>query len=166
MELTREQKESGLLAGIQPAVAGLPVSGLGALQGVACSVEKAYFNVGLVQMGDQGADVQALQVDLRDMGYYTGNLDGAFGPLTESAVRAFQQAAGLAVDGIVGPETKRALCDVLEASGGTGGGNGGGGGGNGGGASGGAGIGWRKLSLYVGVAGVLGLSLAAIKQRS
>jgi hypothetical protein len=35
--------------------------------------------------------------------------DGAFGPLTEKAVKAFQQSAGLSADGIVGPKTWPAL---------------------------------------------------------
>lgn len=35
--------------------------------------------------------------------------DGIFGPLTEQALRSFQQHSGLAVDGIAGPETMSAL---------------------------------------------------------
>ncbi len=36
-------------------------------------------------------------------------VDGIFGPRTATAVRSFQQALGITVDGIVGPLTWRAL---------------------------------------------------------
>jgi peptidoglycan hydrolase-like protein with peptidoglycan-binding domain len=38
-------------------------------------------------------------------------VDGSFGPVTEMAVKQFQQGAGLSVDGIVGPATWAALPD-------------------------------------------------------
>ncbi|MGC4086837.1 MAG: peptidoglycan-binding domain-containing protein [Polyangiaceae bacterium] len=41
--------------------------------------------------------------------YYDGGIDGAFGPLTDKAVRAFQGNNRLAVDGIAGPQTRSAL---------------------------------------------------------
>ncbi|GAB3952427.1 hypothetical protein GCM10028832_06770 [Streptomyces sparsus] len=42
-------------------------------------------------------------------GYDAGAEDGFFGPTTEAAIKAFQQDVGLAVDGIVGPNTWRVL---------------------------------------------------------
>lgn len=40
--------------------------------------------------------------------------DGNFGPMTEEQVRNFQEVEGIAIDGVVGPETWGALQDVLE----------------------------------------------------
>lgn len=42
-------------------------------------------------------------------GLYQGAVDGLWGPITEKAVRDFQKAFGLEVDGIVGVETEEAL---------------------------------------------------------
>lgn len=50
-----------------------------------------------------------IQKALAALGHDPGPLDGAMGPRTRRAVRAFQQGAGLMVDGIPGPATFRAL---------------------------------------------------------
>jgi peptidoglycan hydrolase-like protein with peptidoglycan-binding domain len=55
------------------------------------------------------AQVRDLQSALTARGFNPGSADGIFGPKTDAAVRAFQQANGLAVDGIVGPQTLAAL---------------------------------------------------------
>lgn len=60
--------------------------------------------------GATGSDVRRLQrllVMIKEFDY-TG-IDGSFGPLTKAACESFQQGAGLAVDGIVGPATWAAL---------------------------------------------------------
>ena len=56
-----------------------------------------------------GSDVLDVQRILQMLGYYRGDLDGFYGPLTAAAVRAFQQDAGLVPDGIVGPRTYERL---------------------------------------------------------
>jgi peptidoglycan hydrolase-like protein with peptidoglycan-binding domain len=53
--------------------------------------------------------VRALQRRLRSLGQRPGPVDGRFGPLTEAAVERLQRDSGLSVDGIVGPQTRRAL---------------------------------------------------------
>lgn len=58
--------------------------------------------------GNRGADVLALQHLLRQHGQ-NPPVDGVYGAGTVSAVRAFQQAKGLAVDGVTGPATWAAL---------------------------------------------------------
>jgi murein DD-endopeptidase MepM/ murein hydrolase activator NlpD len=54
-------------------------------------------------------EVAALQVGLRQKGFYGGTVDGVLGAGTESGVRRLQRRAGLAVDGVPGPRTKSAL---------------------------------------------------------
>jgi peptidoglycan hydrolase-like protein with peptidoglycan-binding domain len=53
--------------------------------------------------------VRALQQRLDALGQQPGPIDGLYGPLTEAAVKRFQSSAGLAIDGIAGPQTQRAL---------------------------------------------------------
>lgn len=62
-----------------------------------------------LRRGSSGQAVQALQVALNERHPYHLATDGIFGPLTESAVRAFQRHMGLTADGIVGPQTWGAL---------------------------------------------------------
>ena len=61
-----------------------------------------------LKKGCRGDDVLALQILLRGRGYngnMNGTLDGIFGSNTEGAVKLFQKAKGLAVDGIAGKNT-------------------------------------------------------------
>ena len=54
-------------------------------------------------------DVAALQVAMNAVGLYPHPIDGITGPWTTGAVRSFQAAHGLGVDGMAGPETRAAL---------------------------------------------------------
>ncbi len=60
---------------------------------------------GTVSLGDKGASVTKLQKALRSTGHLQGGAVGVFGQQTLSAVKAFQKAKGLSVDGICGPAT-------------------------------------------------------------
>nr|MDD6335127.1 peptidoglycan-binding domain-containing protein [bacterium] len=44
-----------------------------------------------------------LQLRLSELGYYPYTVTGEFGSLTEKAVKAFQAANDLTVDGVFGP---------------------------------------------------------------
>jgi peptidoglycan hydrolase-like protein with peptidoglycan-binding domain len=55
------------------------------------------------------AKVAALQSALQGLRLYSGFVDGVKGPLTRHGIRALQQRRGLRVDGVAGPETRRAL---------------------------------------------------------
>ncbi len=59
--------------------------------------------------GDFGLDVSVLQFLLARAGYYDSALDGYYGPHLEAALEAFQSHAGLAADGVAGPQTLAAL---------------------------------------------------------
>lgn len=65
----------------------------------------------LLQRGDTGAPVLELQSQLTALGYWLGTPDGVFGDSTQQAVYAIQKAAGIPVDGVVGPETEAAIKD-------------------------------------------------------
>ena len=57
----------------------------------------------------QGDDVKELQTLLDKHGFPCGEIDDIFGPATDTAVRSFQKANGLTVDGKVGEKTWAAL---------------------------------------------------------
>lgn len=58
----------------------------------------------VLQKGDEGEEVEGLQQSLRDAGYDI-QVDGDFGKGTDRAVRAFQKAHNLIIDGRVGDKT-------------------------------------------------------------
>jgi len=62
----------------------------------------------VVSNGSSGHPIETLQYLLRERGHHVV-VNGAFGPLTEAAVKAFQASCGLAADGIVDPPTWEAL---------------------------------------------------------
>ena len=63
---------------------------------------------GILQLGDRGSQVSVLQESLAAAGF-SGGATGIFDEATQDAVRRFQQAKGLMVDGIVGSQTRAAL---------------------------------------------------------
>lgn len=70
----------------------------------------------MLKLGSSGPDVKALQQQLKDLGFDPNGVDGNFGAGTDKAVREFQQANGLGVDGKVGPGTLAALQSAAGAA--------------------------------------------------
>ncbi|MDZ7718551.1 MAG: peptidoglycan-binding domain-containing protein [Balneolaceae bacterium] len=64
--------------------------------------------------GSTGDEVKRIQRKLQEENHYHGPIDGIFGGGTESAVKAFQRAEELSVDGVVGPNTWKELFDEDE----------------------------------------------------
>src|ERR1035437_1383622 len=59
--------------------------------------------------GDNGSEVVQLQTLLINVGYTDIKADGAFGMMTENAVKDFQSKHNLSVDGIAGNSVMTAL---------------------------------------------------------
>ncbi len=58
-----------------------------------------------LKLKDRGQPVEKLQKALKDLGYYTGRIDGVYGKGTKNAVVAFQKANKLRADGVAGSQT-------------------------------------------------------------
>ncbi len=68
------------------------------------------------QPGDKGTAVSQLQERLKELDYYDyPSITGFYGPVTEQAVRLFQNINGLKADGMAGPETMNLLLNAEEA---------------------------------------------------
>lgn len=67
----------------------------------------------VLNKGDKGNQVKTLQRLLLAVGYYSGKVDGDFGVKTNVAVRGYQKAKGLSIDGVVGKNT---WCKLLGVS--------------------------------------------------
>ena len=65
----------------------------------------------MLRRGNRGADVVTVQNVLKSQGFMSRSVrsTGLFGSITTRAVMNFQRARGLRVDGIVGPQTLRAM---------------------------------------------------------
>jgi murein DD-endopeptidase MepM/ murein hydrolase activator NlpD len=69
-----------------------------------------------LRAGMVGFDVAALQFALAWHGFPSGDFDGVFGPRLDTAVRRFQAAENLGVDGVAGAGTLAALRGALPRS--------------------------------------------------
>ncbi|MFZ7130844.1 MAG: GH25 family lysozyme [Eubacteriales bacterium] len=56
--------------------------------------------------------VGVYQKALKELGYYSGEIDNDFGPIMEEAVKEFQKEYDLVVDGLIGPNTMLKIIEV------------------------------------------------------
>lgn len=75
-------------------------------------------NTDALKKGDTGNAVKEMQKMLIKIGYSCGSAgaDGDFGNNTESALKAFQKASKLTVDGVYGTQTKNKLTEAYKAA--------------------------------------------------
>jgi peptidoglycan hydrolase-like protein with peptidoglycan-binding domain len=62
---------------------------------------------------EKSQHIVQVQNELYYLSYYTGAIDGIYGAKTEDAVKRFQRASGLTVDGRIGPATDAALSQAV-----------------------------------------------------
>ncbi|MEH2202274.1 peptidoglycan-binding domain-containing protein [Nostoc sp.] len=73
------------------------------------SILGAVSSVIALETGDRGPSVRNLQQKLKTAGFYQTSVSQVYDASTQEAVRRFQKAAGLPVDGIVGSSTLQKL---------------------------------------------------------
>lgn len=66
--------------------------------------------------GSRGEEVKRLQQALNERGYDAGAEDGIFGTKTREALKRFQEDNKLKADGILGPESQKALGLTFEST--------------------------------------------------
>ncbi len=71
---------------------------------------------GKMRIGSTGSAVKQVQTLLKQLGFYSGSIDGNFGSGTYKAVVDFQKKNGLTVDGIVGSATLKKLQNASSSS--------------------------------------------------
>jgi len=64
----------------------------------------------------ENLDEKMIQQALKNLGLYSGEVDGSIGPKTKEAIKEFQSKNSLAADGKVGPKTWAALKNALNTS--------------------------------------------------
>jgi len=62
------------------------------------------------------SSMAGVQTALGFLGHDPGGVDGIDGPRTKEALRAFQEAAGIDADGLIGPNSRTALLAALDTA--------------------------------------------------
>ena len=62
-----------------------------------------------LELGQNGNAVKKIQTALVELGYLDSSIDGYYGPVTEAAVQAYQEAMGLKANGVADEALQRAL---------------------------------------------------------
>ncbi|MFC5702069.1 spore cortex-lytic enzyme [Cohnella faecalis] len=72
-------------------------------------ISRETFGTTTLKQGASGKDIYELQGRLKHLGFYSGKVDGDFGPTTLNSVKWFQWKFGMKADGVVGAKTKLKL---------------------------------------------------------
>lgn len=77
-------------------------------------VRSAHSETGIISMSKPRVTTKEIQIALKEAGFDPGSIDGKAGPRTEQAIKEFQRAKGLKIDGKVGLKTWGELSKYLE----------------------------------------------------
>jgi peptidoglycan hydrolase-like protein with peptidoglycan-binding domain len=80
------------------------------------NIDEADQSEPVLKIGSTGLPVRRAQKRMSLVGFDVDGVDGRYGTRTEAAVKMLQQQRGLAVDGVVGPQTW-SIIDALENEG-------------------------------------------------
>ncbi|TDY45266.1 putative peptidoglycan binding protein [Alicyclobacillus sacchari] len=86
----------------------------GSATGTIRTISKHVANDIVLQFGDTGTKVKALQQQLASLGFFSYVATGDYGSITESAVSAFQSSVGLPATGTVDRKTLQALQKAVQ----------------------------------------------------
>jgi len=99
-----------------PAAAQMPTSEPANNSPIAQTAQTGAIVRPAIKLGSRGSEVSELQAALKLLGFYADNVDGIFSQSTARAVSQFQEAAGIAPDGIVGQDTWNRLFPVAPSA--------------------------------------------------
>lgn len=83
-----------------------PIQGGGSTSSGTSGQEASYKTL---RKGSSGTAVKEMVAELKAQGYFSGSITSSFTSSVETAVKSFQKAKGLTVDGVAGPKTLHAL---------------------------------------------------------
>lgn len=79
-----------------------------------CCSDEEFETLKLKDPPMSGANVREIQKQLKRLGFYSGKIDGIYGPETYISVKNFQESYGLESDGIIGLRTLECIFEIYE----------------------------------------------------
>ena len=111
-----EQMQEPLSLDIVPMSTTTPATDMQTASAVSSAPGAVQEGIILPPQGPYKPTNEEIQTALKNAGYYMGAIDGKIGPQTKKAITDFQAANNLKVDGKVGPQTWGFLSKYLNAA--------------------------------------------------
>ncbi len=105
--MTYQEYQNWLLTNTTPAPTATPNPNVTPTPVPTGGPPEATYNI--LRKGARGEEVSRMQARLKELGYYTATISGYYDTAVYNAVRNYQKAYGLKVDGVAGPNTLHSL---------------------------------------------------------